>query len=105
MATPTSCLASCAALLQADDDGFARGLQYPGFWAPSDLWLCCLLLAQLFTKLGALNVPQWYEAGKVYIEGEGAIPFGACVCKFGHTCIHKEQVEGGACLQKQLSVI
>ncbi|KAF5842932.1 light harvesting complex a protein [Dunaliella salina] len=35
-----------------------------------------ILIPGIFTKLGALNVPQWYEAGKVYIEGEGAIPFG-----------------------------
>lgn len=33
---------------------------------------------QIFTKIGAVNIPQWYEAGKVYISGDGAIPFGAC---------------------------
>jgi len=27
-------------------------------------------------------VPQWYEAGKVYISGEGAIPFGEIFQQF-----------------------
>lgn len=33
--------------------------------------------AQLLTKAGALNVPEWYEAGKVYEAGKGAIPLGS----------------------------
>lgn len=33
-------------------------------------------IVQLLTKAGALNVPEWYEAGKVYLEQPGAIAFG-----------------------------
>jgi hypothetical protein len=36
---------------------------------------CVLCAVQLLTKAGLLNVPEWYEAGKVSIETCG-IPFG-----------------------------
>lgn len=35
-----------------------------------------ILIPSILTKAGALNVPEWYDAGKVYIESENAIPFG-----------------------------
>lgn len=34
-------------------------------------WPCS---PQLLTKAGILNVPEWYEAGKVYAESKDAIP-------------------------------
>ena len=34
----------------------------------------CLL--QLLADLGGFYFPDWYAAGKVYIEREGAVPFG-----------------------------
>lgn len=33
---------------------------------------------QLLTKAGILNVPEWYEAGKVYAQSKDAIP----ICEF-----------------------
>ncbi len=36
---------------------------------------------QLLTKVGALNVPEWYDAGKVAIDNSFA-PFG----KAGQAC-------------------
>lgn len=35
-----------------------------------------IIIPGVFIKLGALKLPQWYEAGKVYISQPGAIPFG-----------------------------
>lgn len=32
-------------------------------------------LVQELTRVGLLNVPDWADAGKVYIESENAIPF------------------------------
>ena len=40
---------------------------------PSTLLL--LLLLQELTRVGVLNVPAWYDAGKVYYESADAIPF------------------------------
>ncbi len=30
--------------------------------------------AQICTKAGILNVPEWYAAGEVYAKSEGAVP-------------------------------
>ncbi|GAX81866.1 hypothetical protein CEUSTIGMA_g9294.t1 [Chlamydomonas eustigma] len=35
-----------------------------------------IVLPGLASKTGLVNIPQWYEAGKAYIESDGAIPFG-----------------------------
>lgn len=32
---------------------------------------------QILTKAGVLNVPEWFEAGKAYLQGKDAIAFGA----------------------------
>lgn len=42
-------------------------------WALSRWTLICI--AQALTKAGVLNVPEWYDAGKVAIENSFA-PFG-----------------------------
>lgn len=36
-----------------------------------------ILFPSVLTKAGALNVPEWYEAGKVYESKPDAIPFGS----------------------------
>ena len=36
----------------------------------------CLL--QVATKAGVLNVPEWYEAGSVWVKNNPGFPFGAC---------------------------
>ena len=33
-------------------------------------------ILQILTKAGVLTVPEWYEAGKAYVNQPGAIPFG-----------------------------
>lgn len=38
-----------------------------------------ILFPALLAEIGGFNFPQWYEAGKVYIESEGAIPFNVLV--------------------------
>lgn len=48
--------------------------------APTNPAVAC---AQALTKAGALNVPEWYEAGKVYINSPGAVPFGARCAQCG----------------------
>ncbi|KAL6746415.1 light harvesting complex a protein [Haematococcus lacustris] len=35
-----------------------------------------ILIPGALTKLGVANIPEWYDAGKVYIESPNAIPFG-----------------------------
>jgi hypothetical protein len=37
-----------------------------------------IAVLQILTKAGVFSVPEWYNAGKVYIESEGAIPFSKC---------------------------
>lgn len=42
-----------------------------------------ILFPSVLTKFGALNVPEWYDAGKIYNESEGAIPFSTlCAVQF-----------------------
>ena len=36
----------------------------------------CLL--QVATKAGVLNVPEWYEAGSVWVKNNPGFPFGEC---------------------------
>ncbi len=36
-----------------------------------------IIIPAELTRQGVLNVPAWYDAGKVYLESENAIPFGS----------------------------
>ena len=38
--------------------------------------IICLL--QVATKAGVLNVPEWYEAGSVWVKNNPGFPFGEC---------------------------
>lgn len=38
-----------------------------------------MLFPSLFAELGGFYFPEWYDAGKVYIEKEGAVPLGVLV--------------------------
>lgn len=46
-----------------------------GRWAM--LGVVGILFPAELTRQGLLNVPAWYDAGKVYAESENAIPFGS----------------------------
>ncbi len=35
---------------------------------------CCPSAPQLATQAGVLNVPQWYESGKIYAEAHPEVP-------------------------------
>ncbi len=35
-----------------------------------------MLLRQIATKAGVLNVPEWYEAGEVWVKNNPNTPFG-----------------------------
>eukprot|EP00178_Gracilaria_changii_P014779 TRINITY_DN41437_c0_g1_i1.p1 TRINITY_DN41437_c0_g1~~TRINITY_DN41437_c0_g1_i1.p1 ORF type:complete len:110 (+),score=12.98 TRINITY_DN41437_c0_g1_i1:250-579(+) len=38
-----------------------------------------IIFPSLAAEIGGFKFPEWYEAGKVYIESEGAIPFNVLV--------------------------
>lgn len=42
------------------------------------LWRLSLLVLciQVATKAGVLNVPEWYEAGSVWVQNNPGFPFG-----------------------------
>ena len=40
------------------------------------LSLIVLLSMQVATKAGVLNVPEWYEAGSVWVQNNPGFPFG-----------------------------
>ena len=42
----------------------------------SDLSVCWWL-AQVATKAGVVNIPQWYDAGSVWVQNNPNFPFGA----------------------------
>lgn len=46
-----------------------------GRWAMAGV--AGIIIPAELTRQGVLNVPAWYDAGKVYAESENAIPFGS----------------------------
>ena len=36
--------------------------------------MCATALLQIATQAGVLNVPQWYESGKIYAEAHPEVP-------------------------------
>lgn len=46
-----------------------------GRWAMAGV--AGIIIPAELTRQGVLNVPAWYDAGKVYLESENAIPFGS----------------------------
>lgn len=46
-----------------------------GRWAMAGV--AGIIIPAELTRQGLLNVPAWYDAGKVYAESENAIPFGS----------------------------
>lgn len=61
-----------------------------------------ILVPSLLAKVGGFDFPQWYEAGKVYIEKPGAVPFNvlvvtqAAMCNFVEVKRYQDFVNPGS---------
>jgi hypothetical protein len=65
-------MSRAAWLNRGSKDGRGEGLMESRTWAlMAGLPTAC---AQICTKAGILNVPEWYAAGEVYAKSEGAVP-------------------------------
>jgi hypothetical protein len=38
---------------------------------------CGFVGAQVATKIGVVDIPQWYDAGSVWVKNNPGFPFGA----------------------------
>ena len=69
-----------------------------------------IIIPAELTRVGVLDVPAWYDAGKVYAETEGAIPFSSLLmvqfflfnfvgerrCRRGAPALQAQGGQGGA---------